>query len=111
VPSFKVSDAARRSARTLDGMFRIVLACDGVPPSAPQAAIDIVDEFSHRPWHRNVKCDWVDGRLLLEAENDFDSTGEALADEFSDAIAACVAELFDGGIRIVSVSAQNSHAV
>jgi hypothetical protein len=41
--------------------------------------------------------------LTLHAENDFDSTGDALADEFSDAIAACITPGFDGSIAKVSV--------
>ncbi len=40
----------------------------------------------------------------LQAENDFDSNGLALLDEFSDAISASIADGFDGGIEVVSVS-------
>jgi hypothetical protein len=42
-------------------------------------------------------------RLVLQADNDFDSNGLALMDEFSDAIAACIADRFDGGIDVVSI--------
>jgi len=46
----------------------------------------------------------LDGKsLILVAENDFDSDGLALSDEFSDAIAAHVSGGFDGPIRVVSV--------
>jgi hypothetical protein len=41
---------------------------------------------------------------MLQAENDFDSNGLALLDEFSDAISASIADGFDGGIEVVSVS-------
>jgi hypothetical protein len=85
-------------------MFRIVLTCDGVPKDVgAQAATDITEEFTLRPWHQNAECHW-DGELLtLCAENDFDENGEALADEFSDAISACIAPGFDGSIAKVSI--------
>lgn len=35
---------------------------------------------------------------LLTAENDFDAEELALLDDFSDAIAACIADRFDGSI-------------
>ena len=85
-------------------MFRIVLTCEGVPKEVGAgAAVDITEEFTHRPWHQNAHCGWDGTRLTLQAENDFDSTGDALADEFSDAIAACIAPGFDGSIAKVSV--------
>jgi hypothetical protein len=86
-------------------MYQIVLVCLGVPPDAgPSAATDIADEFTHRPWHENVTCTWDGSRLILQAENDFDSTGAALSDEFSDAIAACIAVGFDGSILLDSIT-------
>ena len=86
-------------------MYRVVLACKGVPASVGAvAARDITEEFTHRPWHRNVRCEWDGSRLILQADNDFDSNGLALRDEFSDAIAASIADGFDGGIDVVSVS-------
>ena len=51
---------------------------------------DILDEFAGRPWHTSVSCHWDSGRILLQARNDYDATGEALLDEFSDAICACL---------------------
>jgi hypothetical protein len=87
-----------------DNRYRIELAGDGVPQDAgSQVATDIKDEFGHRPWHENVQCEWNGAVLILIAENDYDSDGRALLDEFSDAIAACIAEGFDGNIRLVSV--------
>lgn len=86
-------------------MYRIVLACSGLrAENAGAAARDIVEEFTHRRWHQNVRCDWDGSRLLLHAENDFDSNGRALMDEFSDAISACIKEGFDGDIEIVSIT-------
>jgi hypothetical protein len=85
-------------------MFRIVLACDGVPKDVgAQAAVDIAEEFTHRPWHINVQSRWDGARLILQAENDVDADGEALSDEFSDAISASIAAPFDGAISKVSV--------
>jgi hypothetical protein len=87
-------------------MYRIVLACKGVPTDVGAvAARDITEEFTHRPWHKNARCEWDGTRLVLQADNDSDSNGLALMDEFSDAIAACIAAGFDGGIDVVSISA------
>jgi hypothetical protein len=84
--------------------YHIELVCDGVPQNAGSAAaIDILHEFGHRPWHENVQCVWNGVALLLTAENDYDADARALMDEFSDAISACIAEGFDGDIRLVSV--------
>ena len=92
-------------------MYRIVLACNGVPVSAgPAAARDITDEFTHRTWHQNVNCEWDGSRLILHADNDFDSDGLALRDEFSDAISACIKGGFDGDINVVSVGSAPKNA-
>lgn len=87
-------------------MYRVILACEGVPASAgPTAANDIQQEFSeHRPHHKNVVCTFANGELVLTAENDFDSNGLALMDEFSDCISAYISELFDGKIRVVETA-------
>jgi hypothetical protein len=86
-------------------MYRIALSCTGVPVSAGAAgARDIAEEFTHRPWHKNVTCAWDGSQLLLQAENDFDRNGAALVDEFSDAISACIKDAFDGDIRVLSVT-------
>ena len=85
-------------------MYRIVLACNGVPAHAGEAgARDITEEFTHRPWHKNVSCKWDGSQLILQADNDFDSSRLALLDEFSDAISACIEDGFGGDIDIVSV--------
>jgi hypothetical protein len=84
--------------------YRITLSCKGVPPhEGAKAAVDIAQEFKSRPWHQNVVCKWEHSALLLQAENDFDETGSALMDEFSDLISACVKESFDGDIQTISV--------
>lgn len=86
-------------------MYKIIIACDGIPKEVgPTAAIDITEEFTHRPWHNNASCKWDGARLILQAENDFDSNGKALSNEFSDAIAACIAESFDGNITVESIN-------
>ena len=93
-------------------MYRIVLACYGVPESAgPEAAVDITAEFAeHRPWHSNVSCTWDGSRLILQADNDVDSDGLALLDEFSDCTAAYIKELFDGEIKIESITQVSAEA-
>jgi hypothetical protein len=50
----------------------------------------------------NVSCTFVDGKLRLVAENDYDPEGLNLMDEFSDNICAYV-EAFDGDLKLVSV--------
>jgi hypothetical protein len=86
-------------------MYRIVLCCKGVPADAGAAgALDIAEEFTHRPWNKNVKCEWDGVRLVLQADSDFDSNALALADEFSDAISACIRDHGDGNIDIVSIT-------
>jgi len=79
---------------------------NGVPASAgPQGAIDIAEEFTHRPWHQNVNCS-RDGRdLILTAENDYDEKGLALLDEFSDAVVACISDpAYSSSIRVVEIT-------
>lgn len=85
-------------------MYRIILACNGVPANVgATCARDISEEFTHRPWHENVTCLWDGAQLILQAENDFDAKGLALLDEFSDAISACIKGGFDGDIEILSI--------
>ena len=53
------SIAARRDKGESGTMYRIVLACNGVPAHVGEAAArDITEEFTHRPWHQNVSCGW-----------------------------------------------------
>jgi hypothetical protein len=87
-------------------MFRVTLACDGVPAGVgPSAACDIQREFGeHRQHHTNVVCTFTNGKLVLTAENNFDPNGVALMDEFSDCISASIAERFDRDIRLVNAT-------
>ncbi|HEY2392681.1 MAG TPA: hypothetical protein VGK22_16015 [Candidatus Angelobacter sp.] len=86
-------------------MFRIVLACKGVPTHAgAPGARDITEAFTHRPWHQNVTCEWDGAQLILQADNDYDDKGLALLDEFSDEISACIKDPGEGDIEVVSVT-------
>jgi hypothetical protein len=72
-------------------MFRARVSCRGLlHGEAVSAATNVLDEFSHRPWHANVRCEWDGTSLWLEAQNDYDANGAALLDEFSDAVVACI---------------------
>ena len=86
-------------------MFRVTLICDGLPASAgEEAARDITKEFADsRQWHARVTCEWDGARLILRSENDFDETGQATLDEFSDCIFAYIAEPGEFSIRTESV--------
>ena len=84
--------------------YGITLTCSGIPAEeGAQAANDITEEFAHRPWHQNVRCEWDGSLLILYAENDYDPDGKALIDEFSDAIYANITEPGGGGIEIRSI--------
>jgi hypothetical protein len=86
-------------------MYRIVLACTGMPPDEGlPGAQCIKEEFTHRPWHTNVKCEWNGTQLVLQADNDYDLKGLALIDEFSDAISACISNAEYGSIEVLSVT-------
>jgi hypothetical protein len=86
-------------------MYRIVLICTGIPAhEGPLGARRITEEFSNSPWHKDVRCERDGARLILQADNDFDSNGLALMDEFSDAISACIKEVGDGSINVQSVT-------
>ena len=86
-------------------MYRVVLVCDAVPKHAGEAtAREITEEFKHRPWYVNATCIWNGSQLVFQADNDFDSNGLTLLDEFSGVIAAYSGEACDGDLRIVSVT-------
>jgi hypothetical protein len=90
-------------------MLRIVLCCKCVSENAGVvAARGISEEFMRRLWHGNVTCVWDGCQLILQADNDFDSNGLALVDEFSDAISACIKDGFDGDIEILSMDEPKS---
>jgi hypothetical protein len=58
----------------------------------------ILEEFSHRPWQREVQCEWRTSLLRLTATNESDPNGLALLDEFWDAVHICVS--YDNPIRV-----------
>lgn len=51
---------------------------------------DMLSEFQQRPWQLKVVCEWNEGVLRLSAQNEVDSTGMALLDEFGDAVVAYI---------------------
>ena len=70
-------------------MFRVSVSCEGIVQADwPDAVSDVKQEFASRRWHQIVECRWEGVRLILVADNDYDTDGEALADEFSDTVAA-----------------------
>jgi hypothetical protein len=87
-------------------VFRVVLACDGVPEAeGTEAASDIAKEFNdfRGPRYTNATCDFKEGVLTLSCENDgWDANGVNLMDEFSDCLSAYIATPFDGDLRFVS---------
>jgi len=86
-------------------VYRVTLVCSGLNEAeGAAAAADILEEFSHRPWQWDPRCEWKDGVLRMSATNDFDKDGNALLDEFSDAVHACVHYSGKISIRVESVT-------
>ncbi len=93
------------------GMFRITVSCEGITPEKwPAAMSDIREEFGNRQWHHVIDIRWLGQTLLLTAENDYDSNGEALADDFSDTIAAYAPGTPGYSVRVVAVAKQDFSA-
>ena len=89
-------------------MYRISLKCVGVPKDEGlQASREIERDFQTREWHVDVHCWWDGNAIFITAWNDFDDTGLALRDEFSDLISAHVRTAFDGDIQTVEVLSMN----
>jgi hypothetical protein len=85
-------------------MYRVTLTCKGVPTQLGQVgATDITEEFTHRPQHQNVLCEWDGQQLLLRAESDWDGDGKALLEEFSDAVSACITGTFGYSIEVKAI--------
>ena len=85
-------------------MFLIKLICRGIPRElGPKTAINITEEFTYCSQHVDAICHWRADALQLEAISEFGSDAKTLAEEFSEAISACVAEQFDGAILIEQV--------
>lgn len=86
-------------------MFCITVSCDGIPPAEwPEAISDVREEFRSRQWYQIIDICWLGQTLLLTVENDYDANGEALADEFSDTIAAYAPGTPSYSVRIVSIA-------
>ena len=80
-------------------MYRVTLTCSGLTDQEGSNAVAaILEEFKHRPWHSDPKCEWTAGLLRFSATNDYDNDGAALLDEFGDAIHACIN--YQGGISL-----------
>jgi hypothetical protein len=70
-------------------MFRVTVKCEGILQTDwPSAAADVAEEFVSRPWQKVADARWDGDALILVADSDYDHDGEALADEFSDTVAA-----------------------
>jgi len=71
-------------------LYKATMIAGGIDRTAgPAAAKDIEAEFrEHRPWHEQVSCTFADGVMTLVAFNDYDESGLALSDEFSDCLSA-----------------------
>ena len=81
-------------------MFRIAVFCAGLTDAEGSAAPpEILWEFHKRPWHSNPQCTWNGSVLTLVVENDYDSKGAAVLDEFRDAVHARIN--FSGFVRCV----------
>ena len=92
-------------------MFRITVSCEGITPEKwPEALSEIREEFGSRQWHHIIDIRWSGQTLLLIAENDYDANGEALADEFSDTIAAYAPGTPGYSVRVVSAANQDRSA-
>jgi hypothetical protein len=87
-------------------MLEVTVQCTGIPIDSAQSGVDaILEEFQHRPWHTNVRCQVDAGALVLTAVNEHDPQGLALLDEFSDTVVASL-ELGEATVsfQVLSVS-------
>ena len=87
--------------------YRVAVACKGLTDKEGSVAVpDILDEFRARPWHTNVLCEWSGGELVVTATNDYDATGQALLDEFWDAVHICITYSNPISVDVLSVDAE-----
>ena len=92
-------------------LYRVTVSCMGFTNAQLVDAVpDLLSELAERPWQKDVRCEAKDGVLRLSALNDFDSNGQALLDEFWDAVIAYVH--FDDKVsfEVEGVSVQSSLA-
>ncbi len=86
-------------------MPTVTIQCEGLTDvEGSSAPAEILEEFSARPWHSSVQCNWHEGKLTLTASNDFDAEGQALLDDFWDAVHATIN--YSGPVRFSIVDAQ-----
>lgn len=87
-------------------LYHITLTCNGLTEAeGAVGAADVQAGFKERPWHQNVICRWDGSCLWIEADNDYDTDGRALYDEFWDEVIANID--FSGSIRIEIVSVKS----
>jgi hypothetical protein len=85
-------------------VFRVRVACEGIPSLAwPDALVDVDSEFSKRTWHHIVRCSWEAGALILVVDNHYDKDGAAVVDEFSATVAAYAPGTPGYRVRVLSV--------
>lgn len=85
-------------------MFKVTVKCEHILADVWTDAIeDVRTEFKERSWHSLVDVHWSGDTLLLVAVNDYDASGEALADEFSDTVAAYSPVTSGYQVSVVSV--------
>jgi hypothetical protein len=94
-------------------VYRIVLTCDGVPPSCgKEAAQGITYMFADLgEQYMSAKCEWNGSELVLRAESEWDEDGGLTADFFFKSVLACARELApEGGVSIESVEQISDNA-
>jgi hypothetical protein len=85
-------------------MYRATVICRGLTEAeASEAVTDMLSEFQQRPWQLEVACEWSKGILRLSAQNEVDSTGMALLDEFGDAVVAYINYAGEVNVAVESV--------
>lgn len=91
-------------------MFRVTVKCERIPYATwPNALEDVLTEFKERSWHSAVNVHWSGDTLLLTTANDHDNDGKALADEFSDTVAAYAPGTPSYRVSVVSVEIVNGN--
>ncbi len=90
-------------------MYRVTVVSMGLTEAQLVMAVpDMLAEFAERAWQMDVRCEARNGALRLSALNDFDSSGQALLDEFADAVMACVHFDKKLSFAVESVSVEDS---